>query len=118
MADKLQYKPYYLKVTSRDEAHPIANIPRVIRPLSEIFHQSNRSEEVDERAFGFFNEQFRTLQWVVLQFNPYSVDWGIQKKDTAYETQDQSLNAAVQYLSDHGYQAKIFDLEGMIDVIQ
>ena len=112
-----KYKADYLKVTGKNEAHPVKNITDILTAHSTIIHQANRSEEIDPKVFGFFHEQLRTHEWVVLRFDPYSVDCGMQKKDTAYETRDQALNAAIQYLGNNGYQAKSFDLEGMIDKI-
>lgn len=117
MADKVQYKADYLKVTGADDAHDVKNITDILRAHSEIINQADRSEKIDPIVFGFFHEQLRSYKWVVLRFDPYSVDCRIQKKNTLYETRDQALNAAVQYLSDNGYQAKPFDLELMIDKI-
>jgi len=71
----------------------------------------------EQFEFGSFHEQFRTMNWVVLEFYPYSVDLGISRNDTVYATRGEALNAAIQHLINRGYEAKQFDLEGMIDKI-
>ena len=117
MVEPTRYKADYLKVTRKDGVHTVRDIQYIIRACSEIAHRANSSEEIDPQVFGFFYEVLRTGEWVVLRFDPYSVDCNIGKKDTAYQTRGSALNAAVKYLNDNGYQAKSFDLEGMIDAI-
>ena len=116
MASQAHYKSDYLKVTSTDD-NPIGNIDNILRTHSAIVNEANRSEKIDPRVFGFFHEKFRTYEWIILQFDPCSADCGFEKENTAYKTRKQALNAAVRYFNKNGYQAKQFDLEGMIDKI-
>ncbi|MGM5488173.1 MAG: hypothetical protein ACQESG_04455 [Nanobdellota archaeon] len=110
-----QYQADYLKVTVLDRTHPVEDIASVIRTHSEQFNKVLRSDKADPKGFGFFDEKLRTDDWALLKFHPYSVDCGISQQQTLYQTRDQSLNAAIQYLGDNGYHAKPIDLERMID---
>jgi hypothetical protein len=118
MKGSAQSEPNYLKVTSKDKDHPLNDIYTVLREHSELINKSNSSAKIEPRVFGFFSDKFRTVDWVVLQFFPYSADFGVAKKDTAYGTKKEALAAAVKYLDNKGYKAILFDLEGMVNKIK
>ncbi len=113
MANKVPYKPDYLKVTPQNR-----DITSVVRAQLNFMVECGRSSpKKDPRQFGSFYEKFRSKDWVVLEFNPHSADLGISKRDTVYDDRAEALNAAIQHLSNDGYEAKVFDLEGMVDKI-
>jgi len=108
------YKPDYLKVTSKDE--DLRNISYVVREFSIIYFDP-KSDNVNPLNFGIFNEIFRTSELTILEFRPFSADCGIGEENTSYKTRAQALGAAISFLDKKGYQAKPFDLEGMLEKI-
>lgn len=118
MADKNQYKPDYLKITLQNEDSG-RNLTEVVRAQLNLMVELGRSpsQKKDPRAFGSFDDKFRSNDWAVLGFNPYSADLGFSKRDTVYHNRAQALNAALQHLNDKGYEVKLFDLEGIVDKI-
>ncbi|MEK6925572.1 MAG: hypothetical protein AABW71_05040 [Nanoarchaeota archaeon] len=117
MANNTEYKPDYLKVTPKGKDDRFRALGGVLREHSQIIQRANRSIEPDPRMFGYFNELFRTGNWLVLKFDAYSADLGIEGRETAYSTRAQALNAAIRHLDNEGYEAKPFDLEGMINKV-
>ena len=115
LKNKVECKSAYLKVTSKQRG--ISDITDVLREHSNVVHQANMSEAPDPRQFGFFAEQLRTATCVVLKFDAYSADLGVEREATAYATKGQALSAAIQHLRSEGYEAKPFDLQGMIDKV-
>ena len=114
------YKPNFLKITSIDEIHQVGNIHNVLKEYSEWIHGGGQVDDpfaINSNTFGFFQEIYRSFDWVILKFDPFSVDLNVHKEDTNYETRDSALKAGIEFLREKGYKATPFDLEGMIDAI-
>ena len=113
MANKVPYKPDYLKVSKKRRADQVKDVREIVSLNFDMAHNPAMSKEVP----GSLTELFRTVNYSVVEFIAHSVDLGRSRNDTIYATKGEALRAAIKYFDRAGYEAKVFDLEGMVDEI-
>jgi hypothetical protein len=102
---------YYLKITEYNGSSSIQDIDNIIREHNE--HIKGYLDRHDTSAFGSFQEIFHTDSARVIRYNTFSQEIGVI--NTPYVTQGKALTAAIEFFDKRGYQAKVVDLEAVVD---